>query len=135
MSVGGGIPNIYHVWVSNGWEMPVITEKFEPERVTLTLSMKEREAAPSAIKIGDNGEEGGESAINVGDNETEGERSAIEAQIVEFLTDHATARTAQIAAYIGRKPSRTRDYLKKLVTEDIVEAEGENRNRIYRLKR
>ena len=55
-------------------------------------------------------------------------------QIVEFLTDHTVGKTSEIAEYIGLKPSRTRDYLKELISENTVTAEGANRNRIYRLK-
>ena len=40
----------------------------------------------------------------------------------------------EIAAYIGLKPSRARDYLAELISEGIVVAEGGNRNRTYRLK-
>ncbi|EXM41015.1 hypothetical protein RASY3_02725, partial [Ruminococcus albus SY3] len=36
---GSGIPNIYRVWDRQGWEPPVITEDFEPERITLSLSV------------------------------------------------------------------------------------------------
>ena len=54
--------------------------------------------------------------------------------IVEYLTDNAEAKAAQIAEYVHLQPSRVRDYLKELVDEDIVVAEGARKNRIYRLK-
>ena len=34
-----GIPNIYSVWHTQGWQEPTITESFAPERITLTLSV------------------------------------------------------------------------------------------------
>ena len=55
--------------------------------------------------------------------------------IVEYLTEHPYAKAAEIAEYIALKPSRTREYLCELVTEEIVVAEGENKGRIYALKR
>ena len=55
--------------------------------------------------------------------------------IIEYLTDHASAKTSELAAYLDLKPSRTRDYLADLIAEGIVAAEGENRNRYYALKR
>ena len=54
--------------------------------------------------------------------------------IIEFLTDHPAAKSAEIAEYVALKPSRVRDYLAELIAEDIVVAEGGNRNRTYRLK-
>ena len=101
------------------WGEPVITESFDPARITVALSFEKIGGKKSAIKIG-------------------GKKSAIKARmkdsIIDYLTDHTQAKAAEIAAYIGLKPSRTRDYLAELIAEDIVEAEGGNRNRMYRLK-
>ena len=54
--------------------------------------------------------------------------------IIAYLTDHAEAKASAIAEYIGLKPSRTRDYLNELIAEDVVVADGSNRNRTYKLK-
>lgn len=66
------------------------------------------------------------------------EKSAISSmrkeKILEYLTDHGNARSYEIAEYIDLRPSRICDYLSELVREDIVVAEGANRNRTYRLK-
>lgn len=118
--VGSGIPNIYSVWRKQGWELPVIEESFEPERTTLVLNICSADNEKTAIKIGDN------------------EKSAIKAVrkqlIIEYLTVHASAKASEIAAYIELKPSRARDYLSELIAEDIVAAEGSNKNRVYMLK-
>ena len=107
---GSGIPNIFRVWREQGWAAPTFTEQLEPERTILSLTFE---------KIGDK-----KSVINEKMKET----------IIAYLTDHAEAKTAEIAAYIGLKLSRTRDYLNELIAEDIVVAEGGNRNRTYRLR-
>jgi predicted HTH transcriptional regulator len=36
---GSGIPNIYSIWDKQGWEAPIITEDFEPPRITMSLSV------------------------------------------------------------------------------------------------
>jgi len=99
--------------------MPAVTEQLEPERTVLTLTFE---------KIGDK-----KSVINVGDK-----KSAINARvketIISYLTDHAEAKSAAIAEFIGLKPSRTRDYLNEMIVEGSVVAEGGNRNRTYRLR-
>lgn len=64
-----------------------------------------------------------------------GDKSATKDNIIAFLMDHPDGRTANIAEYLGLRLSRTRDYLKELVDECIVEAVGANKNRKYRLKR
>ena len=53
---------------------------------------------------------------------------------IAYLTDHTEAKAASIAEYFGLKPSRTRDYLSKLISEGVIVAQGGNRNRTYRLK-
>ena len=116
---GSGIPNIFSVWNGQGWKEPVISENFEPDRITLSLNLKKIGDKKSAIKIGDK-----KSAIKTMRKEL----------IVEYLTDNAEAKAAQIAEYVHLQPSRVRDYLKELVDEDIVVAEGARKNRIYRLK-
>lgn len=116
---GSGIPNIFSVWNQQGWNEPVITENFEPDRITLSLQIRKTGDKKPAIKTGDK-----KSAINI----------AYKRQIIAYLTDHVEAKTAEIASVIQLKPSRTREYLAELVKEDILVAEGGNRNRKYRLK-
>ena len=116
---GSGIPNIFRVWHEQGWAAPVITEQLEPERTILCLTFGKIGDKKSVIKIGDK-----KSAISTKMKET----------IILYLTDHSKAKASAIAAYIGLKPSRTRDYLNELISEGVVAAEGGNRNRTYRLK-
>ena len=117
---GSGIPNIYRVWHDQGWVEPTITQTFDPDRTTLSLVLSPTKGKKSAIKIGDKTN----SAI----------KSAKRQMIIDYLTDHSSAKTAEIAEYVGLKPSRARDYLAELIAEEIVVTEGGNRNRTYRLK-
>ena len=55
-------------------------------------------------------------------------------RIIDYLTEHISAKSSEIADYLGLKCSRTRDYLKELISEEIVVAEGGNKNRTYKLK-
>lgn len=116
---GSGIPNIYSVWKKQNMTEPEITEAFEPERVTLSLRIKKIGDNKSAIKIVDK-----KSAIN----ETNKQR------IIEYLKDHISVGSSDIADYLGLKSSRTRDYLNELIAEDVVVSEGGNKNRKYKLK-
>ncbi len=125
---GSGIPNIYSVWKKQNLSEPEITESFAPERITLSLSIKKIGDKKSAIKIGDK-----KSAIKIGDK-----KSAInetnKTRIIEYLTEHISAKSSEIADHLGLKSSRTRDYLNELIANEIVVAEGSNRNRFYKLK-
>lgn len=117
---GSGIPNIFRVWHDQGWVEPTITQSMNPDRITLSLVLSPTSTDKSAIKIGDKSN----SVI----------KSAKRQMIIEYLTDHPAAKSAEIADYVDLKPSRVRDYLAELIAEEIVVAEGGNRNRTYRLK-
>lgn len=124
---GSGIPNIYRVWKEQKWAEPRIIESFEPERTELILEMRKNTKVNFPMNIADE-----RSSITVGDN-----KSAIKVRcsIIQYLSEHESAGTSEIAAYIGLKPSRTRDYMRQLVSEGIVISEGMNRNRRYRMNK
>lgn len=117
---GSGIPNIFSVWNQQGWGEPVITENLEPDRITLSLQVK---------KTGDK-----KPAIKSGDKKVATKTAASKARIIEYLTENASATSAELSALLGLKPTRTKELLTQLVREDIVHKEGGNRNRTYKLK-
>jgi Fic family protein len=56
-------------------------------------------------------------------------------QIVDFIADNGISDAKTVSKAIGLKPSRTRDYLKQLVDEGILEVEGEYKSRKYKIKK
>ena len=113
---GSGIPNIFRVWHDQGWYEPTFLQSFDPDLTVLSLHLSPIGSGKSAIKIGDKN------------------KTAKRQLIIEYLTDHPDAKSAEIAEYIDLKPSRVRDYLLELIKENIVITSGGNRNRTYRLK-
>ena len=134
---GSGVPNIFNTWNDQGWKEPVIEEKFDPDRTTLTLEFinktdKEKPAKKtgeekSAKKTGEEklAKKTGK-AIKI-TNKTKEKMFKIE----EYLNENKEAKTKDIAEYIGLKVSRTREILSQM---DSLEAIGTNTNRRYRLK-
>ena len=47
---GSGVPNIYAVWESQGWNPPVIDEQYNPDRTILTLVFTEKQAEKTSRK-------------------------------------------------------------------------------------
>jgi predicted HTH transcriptional regulator len=114
---GSGIPNIYHVWKEQGWQEPVLEERFNPDRTILSLVLSQQENKKVAIK-------NGELAI-----------SNVQKQIiVDYLTSHKMCTTKELADLFDVTQARVRVLLSQLVESGIVVTEGANRNRIYRLK-
>ena len=117
---GSGIPNIFRVWREQNWTTPDITEQLEPERTTLTLLFSKSDDKKTAIKSDDK-----KATIKSARQKEE---------IVAYLTDHISARSADIAELLGVKSTRAKKLLSELTAEEIVVAEGGNRNRTYKLK-
>ena len=117
---GSGIPNIFSVWKKQGWSAPVINESFEPDRITLSLLIGESSDKKVAIKSSD---------------KTTKTKSQIQKQaVVAYLTEKITAKTTEIAELLGVKDARARRLLAEMVSEGTIVTEGENRNRVYKLK-
>ena len=47
---GSGVPNIFNVWADEGWEDPVIEERFDPDRTVLSLSFLKKVSEKSDSK-------------------------------------------------------------------------------------
>lgn len=113
-SEGGGIPNIYRVWRKQGWKIPVIMEKFKPERITLSLAIEKEDHKGRKTQ----------NAIGMHQQEI----------VIAYLTDHVSANSSEIGEILGVSTSRARAILMKLAEHDIVEFDTIHRRRIYRLK-
>ncbi len=119
---GSGIPNIYSVWRKQGWRLPAIEESFEPDRTVLSLPLQKDASC-------------GQSGAAEDGTRRAGTKTAIQkTMIIEYLTDHVSARCSEIAALLGVKAARARNVLGALAAEDIVVAEGSGRARVYKLK-
>ena len=118
---GSGIPNIFRVWREQGWTAPVISESFEPDRIMLSLAFKKSDGKKVTIKSDDK-----KVTIKTARQKNE---------IIMYLTDHASAKNADIAELLGVKSTRVKQLLKELLDEDVIVAEGSNKNRVYKLKR
>lgn len=117
---GSGIPNIFSVWKKRGWPAPLITESFEPDRITLSLEIE---------KSGDK-----KPAIKTSDKKAAVKTHAHKQAIISYLTENITAKSSEIADLLGLKPTRAREILSDMVDEEILVPEGGNKNRTYKLK-
>lgn len=117
---GSGIPNIFRVWHEQGWAAPVISESFEPDRIMLSLSLKKSDDKKVTIKSDDK-------KVTI-------KKAQQKNEIIIYLTDHISAKNADISELLGVKSTRVKQLLKELIDEDVIITEGGNRNRVYKLK-
>lgn len=113
---GSGLPHIYSVWEKRGWVTPSISESFDPDRITLHLSIGSRsEKTPTA--------------------NSDAEALAQKAAIIDYLTDHAGGTGADLCKLLGVESSRIFGLLADLIAAGIVACDGIGEGRTYRLKR
>ncbi len=110
-NTGSGIPNIFSVWKKAGWSAPVISESFDPDRITLLLAVGKKRGKRAA------------------------EKSAAHKQaIISYLTENISANRREIAGLLGLAPARAKEILDEMVEADLLVAEGEKRKTVYKLK-
>lgn len=108
---GSGIPNIFSIWKKEGWSAPIISESFDPDRITLTLVI-------------------GKSIGKKAKTKTLAHKQAI----ISYLTENISANSREIAELLGLKAARAKEILSEMIDANLIVTEGEKRNKVYKLK-
>ena len=117
---GSGIPSIYSVWKKQGWAEPVLQEEYSPDRITLSLVFEKAATKTSDKKPA---------------KKTSGKITAMRKEaIINYLTEHVSATSVDLADILNLKQARVREILSELIADGYVVAIGQNKNRTYQLK-
>ena len=127
---GSGIPMIVEAWKGEGYKEPVFIEQIEINRSILSLSLAKTSDNKQAIKASDK-----KQATTAANAKPKNKKSEDRKRnILDYLAFHAASTSKEVAEHLGISSDRARVYLQGFVSNGIAIAEGENRNRIYRLK-
>lgn len=113
---GSGVPNIFNVWEDEGWEEPVIEERFDPDRTVLSLSFVKKQAKKS-----------GEKKVT---KKTEEKYNAI----LSTMQPNEWYKASEFEDIVGVKESRTKVLLKDLMEQGLIESKGSTKGKMYTLK-
>lgn len=129
---GSGIPNIFRVWREQKWNAPFLSESFEPDRITLslpispiTISNKKATTKSDDKKV----------TIKSDDKKVTAKTEKQLNAIIYYLTENPEGTVANFEIILGVKSTRVKQLLYILIEKNIIEADGTNKKRIYRLKR
>ncbi|MEI6133234.1 MAG: RNA-binding domain-containing protein [Bacillota bacterium] len=117
---GSGLNKIQTIWAQEGFPQPEISESFNPERITLSLSFlksKKTSDKKQAIKTSDK-----KQAIKIKQEQI----------ILDYLAKVKVASAEDISKILGVSRDRARVILKDLVATRSISSEGANKNRIYK---
>ena len=115
---GSGVPNIFNVWADEGWEEPVIEERFDPDRTVLSLSFKKSDDKKATIKSDD------KKSIKTGKQQE---------KILNHMEENKEYRLQDFCDLLGLKETRTKEILKPLIFDGKISALGKNKDRRYKL--
>ena len=120
---GSGIPNIFRVWREQKWNEPFLSESFEPDRITLALPLSPITNGSKKVTT--------KSDDKKVTTKTEKQLNAI----IDYLTVYPEGTVANFEIILGVKTTRVKQLLYTLIEKSIIEADGTNKKRTYRLKK
>ena len=131
---GSGVPNIFNVWADEGWEEPVIEERFDPDRTILALSFLKKEDAKmkeDANFIQKN-ERSLKEVLKEVLNQKDYEKTL---PIIEYLETNSSITTRTVRQITGKSLATAWRYIQILVKADVLESDGNTNNAEYILKK
>lgn len=119
---GSGVPDIYDVWETQGWETPVVEEQYNPDRTILTLSF---------VQVGNI--ENQEDLKYQGDtlNDTLDQNDILETLILEQIKKNPRSKQIELAEITGSSIATIKRTMKKMTEQGIIQREGGKRNGIW----
>ena len=122
---GSGVPNIFNVWADEGWEEPMIEERFDPDRTVLSLSFKKKVTVKSDRK-----------KVTV---KSDRKKVTVKTQeqyslILSFMKDDVWYKASELLEVLGVKETRTKALLRALVEEGLLVDNGAIKGRRYKKK-
>ena len=130
---GSGVPNIFNVWADEGWEEPVIEERFDPDRTILSLSFLKKED----VKIKEDAnfiqknERSLKEVLKEVLNQKDYEKTL---PIIEYLETNSSITTQTVRQITGKSLATAWRYIQILVKADVLESDGNTNNAEYVLK-
>lgn len=111
---GSGVPNIFNIWADEGWEEPIIEERFDPDRTVLSLPFVKK-------------------ATEKSDRKTITKKSELQIQsILEYMDGERWYKANELTKILGLKDTRTKELLRKMVIMNLLEDNGATKGKTYR---
>ena len=112
---GSGVPNIFNVWADEGWEEPVIEERFDPDRTVLSLPFVKKQNQENNL-------------LNKKMSEIKNEPIV---KIMEYLKHHDEITTAKGVEITGKSEAQVRRYLKNLCNIGFIRSTKTTKGNVY----
>ncbi|MCL1873786.1 MAG: putative DNA binding domain-containing protein [Clostridiales bacterium] len=108
---GSGIPNIYYVWKTQGWQEPTLIEQFNPDRTILSLALTAQKSQNITSNI----------TKNITVNKTQ-------KKILELMLENPSITTEMMSSQIGIADRNIKTNIKKLRDSGLIDRVGARKN-------
>ena len=122
---GSGVPNIFNVWEMEGWEEPVIEERFDPDRTVLSLSFKKKVTVKSDSK---------KVTVKSDSKKVTKKTQAHFDLLLSFMQEDVWYKASELSDVLGIRETRTKALLRSLVEDGILVDNGAIKGRRYKKK-
>lgn len=126
---GSGVPDIFSVWDSQGWQTPIVEEQYDPDRTVLTLPLVLKQANKTSDKDKRKKQANKTSELKQAKKTIENKK-----KIREYLAGRKEASSQDIADYLELSQARVRVLLKELTDSNDIQTSGQTKGRRYSLK-
>ena len=117
------MPNIFNVWADEGWEEPMIEERFDPDRTVLSLSFVKKATEKSDRKKA---------------TEKKRQKKVTEKtlsqynKLLAFMEADMWYRASDLVDVLGVRETRTKELLRNLVEEGVLVDDAVTKGKKYK---
>ena len=129
---GSGVPNIFNVWEDEGWEEPVIEERFDPDRTVLSLSFVKKVTEKSGEKKVTKKSGDKKVAKKSGEKKVTKKTQEKYEAILNTMQPEQWYKASEFESVVDVKESRIKVLLKNLVEQGLIDSTGSTKGKMYR---
>ena len=124
---GSGVPDVFRTWDEQGWEEPIIEERYgDAARTCLLLSFAEKQAKKTSEK-----NKRKKQAKKTSEKNQAKKTSENKAVILKYIEQNGISKTKEISQLLKLSEARTRIILRELVSEGKLATNGETKGKVY----
>ncbi len=124
---GSGVPDVFRTWDEQGWEEPIIEERYgDAARTCLLLSFAEKQAKKTSEK-----NKRKKQAKKTSVNKQAKKTSVNKVAILEYIEQNGISKTSEISQLLKLSEARTRIILRELVSEGKLATNGGTKGKVY----
>ena len=127
-----GVPNIFNVWEDEGWEEPVIEERFDPDRTVLSLSFVKKVTEKSGEKKVTKKSGDKKVAKKSGEKKVTKKTQEKYEAILNTMQPEQWYKASEFESVVDVKESRIKVLLKNLVEQGLIDSTGSTKGKMYR---